>query len=125
MEYILLTLILGFILFIIIFAAVKHATKPILESINELKDTETQTDLGLLIDLRDNFVIEAPELSALINYRNDNRNNSINSNNFKRVEPLLKEMKELDIYDDETFENRLLAVKQYYGITDCTEKNIL
>lgn len=105
-----LYVILSFILFIIIYAAVRLAINPL---IPKSTDSENEDDDGL-VKLRDIEVLTDTELEEIIELYHNNSVKNKEKVKYKKYSKILNELKEIEFLTDEEYANKKKKLDEYY-----------
>ena len=106
-------LLYGFILFIIIFVAVRLAIGPLIDA---TETDEKKADESSLINLSNIDVLNNDELNDAIEifYKKGYENREYEA--YLKYAKVLKELKETKYFTEEVFNEKMEKLKNYYGI---------
>ncbi|MEA4902552.1 hypothetical protein [Desulfitobacterium sp.] len=106
-----LYVILSFLYFVIIYAAVRLAINPL---IPKSTDLENDKDDDGLVKLRDIEVLTDMELEEIIELYHNNSVNNKEKVKYEKYLKLLNELKEIEFFTDEEYANKKKKLDEYY-----------
>ena len=105
------------IIFFVTKTAVKSAIDEKLERINEVIRSEVNTkDLDDLIKLRDFELLNGDELEEVIKIYQNERVNKENYEQYLKYSKILNELKEMEYFNNEQYDDKINTLKKYYNI---------
>lgn len=105
-----------FLLFLIIYFAVRLAISPILNRLSEASNYEEYKDDTGLVKLRDIEVLNNVELEEVIKIYKDKGSKNKSNEQYLKYSKVLSELKDMGYFTEEIFIEKQRILKKYYGI---------